>query len=216
MNDNKSGNNDLRIKRGISRFEQNEQVDNDYIETIQGLDNRLTLENLSYAEDYLNERFSIVCDLRTGGEFYRVKLSAMTQADHRVFKNMTVAIHVGHAPKGSGRESKNGHVMLISNVELVQGTQGIIPSHIWFYFVHDEISQFWTRSLYFSTLHGVFKFLPGVSEWELYRVVGVFPVIRRTISKTTKSRAYRKLWIASPMIQGNISGMDLVCVKYKT
>src|SRR4029077_324671 len=65
----------------------------------------------------------------------------------------------------------NEQLVLVENVQFVQGPQGEIPSFVWLYLVENESLQF-DGMLYRSTREGAYKFLPrlinresGVLAW---------------------------------------------------
>src|ERR1039458_771436 len=69
-------------------------------------------------------------------------------------------------------EDWNKQLMLVPNVHIVQGPQGVIPGLVGFYDIHDDISnlkgaRIVGKSLLFqSAFYGTYKFLPLVKDWE--------------------------------------------------
>jgi hypothetical protein len=72
----------------------------------------------------------------------------------------------------------NKQLVLVPDVHIVQGPQGVIPSLVGFYDIHNDISNGKSARvvgktlLFQSAIYGYYKFLPPLADWKPRAMVG--------------------------------------------
>ena len=140
------------------------------LEVMERWNHRLTPESLNILEEYLHHRIAIVLNLRAGGRTYRTRFFFPYGAEDET-RDIVASIR---DVKGNPDGGPNGEdqMVFISNVQCVEGPQGIIPSSVWLYVLNDARDHIEADSLYFSPNSG-YHFLPRFPKCEL-RVVCPF------------------------------------------
>ena len=70
--------------------------------------------------------------------------------------------------------------MLVNVVEFVKGPQGIIPSLVRLYDINNQLTDVFTKSLYFSFIDMTYKFIPSISQGKM--AAGYIPALALTIA----------------------------------
>src|SRR5450759_3161560 len=84
-------------------------------------DNRLTFENLSLVEKYLEGRLTLVCDVELGsGSYWRVELSALSNNQSHALKNIVVVVDEVNVSEGDSGDNGHQSEMFVHNVGVVQ------------------------------------------------------------------------------------------------
>jgi hypothetical protein len=133
---------------------------------MQRFDDSLTLENLSFVEDYIKGRLSLLCDLEIGLNRYHINLTALSYSKAKV-KTITPIIFGVYPDKSNDIGNGDQQLMFVHDVKIVKSTQGFIPSLVRLYRIDDKFYDGGVRSLYFSAVDGFYKFVSCVSKGEL-------------------------------------------------
>jgi len=139
---------------------------------MQRWDDRLTIENLSFAENYIEGRLSLICDIEVGVSRYHIQFSSLPNNKVNELKAITSLVF-GTCPNKSGdRGDGDQQLMFVHDVEVVKCAQGVIPSLVRFYRIDDNVDDGTGRSLYFPAIDGFYKFVTRVPKVELRLPVG--------------------------------------------
>ena len=139
---------------------------NDFNEVLERWKNRLTRQGQSTVEQYKDGRISVICDLAiTPSHFVS---SDPSSADNPWLNHILMASVVFHADAVN-----NVHVhhweqepVLIEDIQIVQGPKGVIPSLVWLYDIHNEVTDCLRGLMYQSAINGRYKFIPRLAERE--------------------------------------------------
>lgn len=126
--------------------------------------NRLTSQGNSRVEQYENGRISVICDLAITPSHFVSSYSP--SADNPRLDNVLIASVVFNS---DAMDHVHMHYweqdpVLVDNVQIVQGPQGIIPSLVRLYDIHDEIADISGCLMYQSAIDGRYKFIPRLTE----------------------------------------------------
>jgi hypothetical protein len=128
-------------------------------------DNRLVFEGLPLAETYAEGRISIALYFQRGKRRrIEIPFSRSFKNQFLEFKDGFFVIFKAEIGEGNKPQYRDQDPMLIHNIQVVQSIKGIIPSTVRLYSINDEIADFGTHSLYFSTVDLTYKILPFFME----------------------------------------------------
>src|ERR1700690_776364 len=118
----------------------------------------------SYIEKYLNFGMSLalkcVPHSVSGCEFPPASFY-----DHSLVEASVFILYV--QSKYNAIKNWEDDLVLVEDVQLVQGPQGIIPSRVGLYIVEDDISEHTPIPYFFNPVDGIFNRFPRLSNWEL-------------------------------------------------
>ena len=181
---------------------------------MQRWDDSLTLENLSFVEDYIEGRLSLLCDLEIGVSRYRINLSALSYSKANALKTIAPVVFCTHPNKSGDRGDGDQQPMFVHDVEIVKCAQGVIPSLVRFYRIDDKVDDGTGRSLYFSIIDGFYKFIARIPKIEsCFSVGGVSSQGDDLTSHQVQSSMQVMDRISNN--QGNLAGHLLGCFKLK-
>lgn len=134
-------------------------------------DNRLTLAGQSFVEVYKHGRMTVVCDL---------EIACLRKENGPGFKSesdtapmlASVVFEAKIREYSELYDWKQKHVF-IEDVEFVKCAEGVIPSRIRLYDIHDEVDDLFGGLLYVSTRNGAYKTIPGIVDRKL-SVLGAY------------------------------------------
>jgi hypothetical protein len=133
---------------------------------MQRWDDRLTFQNLSFVEKYLEGRLSVVLDVEITGCRYGFEYSALANNERHVDDSVSLVVLSVYAIQLRDREKRYQQSMFIGNIELIEGAENIVPSRVRLYPIQNQIDDISASSLYASTINSTFKFLPCLIERE--------------------------------------------------
>jgi hypothetical protein len=141
-------------------------------ELMERWDNRLTFKGLSFIERYLKGslKFLAVFDILRGGEthhYHAILYRAKSDTFH--FDDKLVSLRYGDIRHSNIIEYGNQHLVLVRNVEIMNGTKRFIPSFVRFEPAND-IDDIWAGSIYISLFNHMIKVIPTSSEREINTV----------------------------------------------
>lgn len=136
-------------------------------ELMQRWDNRLTLETLNIAEQYVKGRLSVILDLDFAGHVKTcAQFMVLSDLERKDSLHVPFGLDSERTQRSDG-EHRYEQPMFIGNVQIVKGAQGVIPSLVRLYDIKKESDHIGAETLYCSTVNGGFKFLPCLPKWEL-------------------------------------------------
>jgi hypothetical protein len=133
--------------------------------------NRFTLQGQSLVEKYREGRMSVVCDF----EFSRTaKWSrGAISCNGDIADNPVVSlVFCAKTEDRSYLYDWKQKPVFVEDVDIMQGPQGVIPSSVRFYDIHDEVKDVFGGLLYQSAIDASYKFIPRFKEWK-YSVIVV-------------------------------------------
>jgi hypothetical protein len=130
--------------------------------------NRLTLHGQSVVEKYKQGRISLICDIEVPVlRAIHVATPAAScenpSVNEQFLAFLVYSANVAHSTDLHNWKQKP---VLIEDVEIVQGPQGVIPSFVRFYDIHDEVADCWRGFMYQSAIYGGYKIIPTSSHRE--------------------------------------------------
>jgi len=131
---------------------------------------RLILEKSIWSEEYSRGRMALIldCDFPTIGisqpDSARFLHSVATVTDRPTFIVLKADVYNCHK-----LQSWDEKLMLVTNVHLVQGPEGVIPSLVGFYRIHNEGPKFGSNLLLFqgAIAPTVYKSFACIADWEI-------------------------------------------------
>jgi hypothetical protein len=134
--------------------------------------NRFTFQGQSIVEQYQQARLTLVCDLDIRVADARMNRRPIVDDDPIPNSNLlaSVVFRQNAVHRSDLHEWKQKPVF-VSNVEVVEGPEGVIPSLVGFYDIHDEVSDLFGGLLYQSTIDCAYHTIPGFSKRESSVVV---------------------------------------------
>jgi len=140
---------------------------NELRELMQHWDNRLTLENLSLAEQYREGRLSVALECKLAGHPHYIQFSALTDGERAIGERHHTS-RSRDVRQGRDGNNRNTSEVFVGYVQTVQDPDGItIPSFVRLYDVPNQGNEIGTSSLYFSALKGGYQFVAGLPHREL-------------------------------------------------
>ena len=135
-------------------------------------ENRLILQGQSLVEEYEQGRLTLVCDLDVSMARKWSDASLRGSENPKINSNFLASVVLKakvtqHADVHDWKQEP----MLVNDVEFVQGPEGVIPSVVRFYGIHDEVRDCFGGLMYQSALDGSYKFIPSFSKWESAMVI---------------------------------------------
>jgi hypothetical protein len=128
---------------------------------------RLTVQGRPLVEQYKQGWLTLVCDLAISksrqGPFSDPLSSDDPRADDVLLASLIFQANVSHNVHAHHREQEP---VFVDNVHIVQGPEGIIPSLVRLYGLHNEVTDLFGGLLYQSAVDGNFKCVSGFSEWK--------------------------------------------------
>jgi len=139
---------------------------------VERLNDRLTGVGDANVEQYCRGRIALVLDCQVSlpiefkaGRCIKGEESALWERD--VFIVLKADVHKPHH-----LEHWDKQLVLVSNVQFVQGPQGVIPSRVGLYNIHEKIANetgvrvIGGSLLFQSAIQGSFKILSGIADWK--------------------------------------------------
>jgi hypothetical protein len=136
----------------------------DLRQLLHGVKHRRTLQGQSCLELYLEKGLSLVFDLRSSGESIHDSVAASPDASE-IVDSAAIILDL-QAASGCPIQDRDEEFVFVSNVQCVQGPNGVIPSVVRLYIVNDQIEQSGVGLMYFSALERVYKVIFGIPERE--------------------------------------------------
>jgi hypothetical protein len=128
-------------------------------------DNRFTFHGQSLIEQYQQGRITLVCDLDISVANASVnRRSASGDGPSSDTKLLASLVFSANIVNSSDLYDWKQKPVLVENVEIVQGPDGVIPSLVRFYDIHDEVTDCFGGLGYYSGIYGGCKFIPGFSN----------------------------------------------------
>ena len=135
-------------------------------QTMERWDNRLTLEGLSFPEDYVQLRCSIILKLRLSSKSNCIQYAVLSNTQSPHLDDVVILVTYIDACDGSNRVQRDQQPVFVDIVQCVESTQGIIPSFVRLYDVEKKINEVRANNLYYSFVNGLFEFLPSFPDRE--------------------------------------------------
>jgi len=129
--------------------------------------NRFTFHKQSLVEQYRHGRIALICDLdiSTAKAFADTEVTFREHPSSNANRFATLIFNANVINLRDVQDWKQKPV-LVENVEIVQGTDGVIPSLVRFYDIHDEVRDCLGGWAYCSAIDGCYKFIPGIGDRE--------------------------------------------------
>src|SRR5216684_2386144 len=136
------------------------------------LKNWLALHRQSLVKKYMNGRLTLICDLEVfmAGKRRKGK-SGAAENPQTNGKFLAPVVLKARIMQCADSQDWKQEPVFIKNVEFVQGPDGVIPSFVRFYGIHNEVCDCFGGLVYQPTFDGSYKFIPGFSEWESGEVI---------------------------------------------
>jgi hypothetical protein len=176
---------------------------------VQRWNDRLILKGRSYVENYRNGNMALILHCNVPAPVEGPMVGVLGEVVIRSGEEFFVVLKAD-ARERHNTEQWNEQLMLVSDVHVVQGPQGPIPSLVGLYNIHDQVANLdGTRMvgetlLFQSAINGSYKFLPLVTDWKLRAVI-------RDSGSFVESLVVSDVNRASEIMQGisnNKSGID--------
>lgn len=132
---------------------------------------RLTLHGQSLVEEYQRDRLTLVCDLDISGGLKHRHGSIARHNQVHIDPLVASIIFSAKANDRSNLHHWKQEPVFVKNVEIVKASEGIIPSLVRFYDIHDEVSDLFGGLPYQSAIDGVYKAIPTLPERECSVIV---------------------------------------------
>ncbi len=120
-------------------------------------ENRLQIEGLRPAEGYVNGRLKLFDELDVN------RLGHWRHSYHAVFERSDSivgvngkGIHIDDVGLNNHADRRNEGAMFVCNVEIMEPSQSLIPSLVWFE-RSDHVNDIWRSSVYVSLFNGCLK-----------------------------------------------------------
>jgi len=156
------------------RFDTAHDVADKFRQLMERWNNRFSFPDKSLVEQYQQGRCSLVCDLAIFVPDQFECSNAVSRQCPWAYDVLPVSLvfnaNIMHNPHIHDWKQEP---MFIENVEIVQGPQGIIPSTVRLYGIHDKLSDLWGGLLYQSAIDGRYHSISGFSKWEPSMVIKV-------------------------------------------
>lgn len=120
----------------------------------------------SLVEQYREHRLSVVQKFKCGRRFQYAEFSSADDFEGAIIKGHTASPSVDMS-EGYNRHHWYQQQMFVSDVQIVQGAEGIIPSLVRLDLVEDCGDDILARNLYLSTIDGRFHFLSRLANGKL-------------------------------------------------
>lgn len=154
----------LLSRRGVVLLDCLHDSQHQLRQLMQRWEDRLTFESLAFAEAYREHRMTLICDLERAGHRYRAEFAALTDAERQILDD-DVPAPSRHAAQADYGHDWDEELVLVADVECVDGVESVIPTLVRTHRVYDEVDKGLTgRILYFSILNGVYQFLPALRK----------------------------------------------------
>jgi hypothetical protein len=131
--------------------------------------NKLTLCGQSLVEKYREGRLTLVCDLEisssVAGDIGSMDSPSLNKHGESGKLIASIVLQTNSLQHSNVYHWKQEPVF-IEDVQFVQSPEGVIPSLVRFYDIHDEVSDCFGGLCYQSAFDGSFKFIPGFAEWK--------------------------------------------------
>ncbi len=128
------------------------------------------IRRCSFAENYTNGRFALIVDAPAPRESGNVPRGGL-HSDGIAFSYFPHFVFHLYAHNRSVLNDREQQLVLVENVELVHGPDGIIPSVIRLYLGHDEIDECRILGIYLPARHNTFKLVSRGMDGELRIIV---------------------------------------------
>lgn len=140
--------------------------------------NRLKLEGLSLVKSYVEGRIELLADLEVirGGDTHKYRAifhRPERTIDHRKYR--TVSLRHSQILDGGELGDRDKHLVLVQDVEVVDGAKVVIPSLVRFESA-DYIDDIWGGTVYMSLLNHTFKVLPSANTEREIDLLDTLPV----------------------------------------
>jgi len=128
--------------------------------------NRLTLQGQSPLEEYKRNHLTLVCHLDIAVADERSVRSISCNDETCINHLVPSIVFSADIKQRRSLYDWKQQPVLVENVEIVESTEGIIPSLVRFYDIHNVVTDSLGGLRYQSAIDGTFQFLRGFSEWE--------------------------------------------------
>lgn len=164
------------------------------LESMQRWDNRLSLQR-PVSEQYIHDGLTLVCDLEFSGRRYRIQFSAAIHLHGEVF-DVQARSDTIYICDGRNRDDGQDDMVLVGDVQLVEGGEGIVAPLVGLYRVGEDVDDGLARRLYVSVCtKGAYKVIPVLPKRKLRPVV-------RSISDTSDQLIVHEVQRRAEIVDG--------------
>src|ERR1039458_3173668 len=126
--------------------------------------NRLALHGQSLVKQYQRNRLTLLCDLDISRTLKHCNGAVSRDNQGRIDHFVASVVLSAKVNNGCDLHDWKHKPVFVEDVEIVEAPEGIIPSVVRFYDIHDEVNDFLGGLLYQSAIDGSYKTIPSFSK----------------------------------------------------
>jgi hypothetical protein len=126
----------------------------------------LSVKKLSFAEEYIKGRLSVVCYVSLGTKSDKVNASPVANSDRTHEDRVAVSVFSSNVGKLRNRYNWDQKSVFVEIVKFAESPDGEIPGLVRLYIVNDNIRGVRRGLLYRSLIDGIYKIVPSFVHGE--------------------------------------------------